>query len=664
MTPGKWKFPDQPSGLTDYHSIPTEKALDSELETFVREVLQNANDQSLSNDDPVKVTFEFNELTGELDSFLDALQWSNQSVDANNLRWHIQRAAENKQARDPGLKRFIQGFNREKLLILSIHDENTTGLIGREDDSSDPFGALVKDFGGSEKPESSSGGSHGVGKTVLWAFSGLSTVLFNSTPISCPDGCKPPRLIGRSILPAHDHQEDNKTYTNHGWFGLNAEDDISRLGRPPSVWDNDGAASDLADSLYVGREGMETGTSISIAGFRIPGEDMHPDPTQLIDNISHAAVKHFWPAIARDELVIKIRTPDETEREVDWDAAPGVKPFAKCYGELFEASASELDGPGSVATTEVSVTVPKENSDVTDSPHPEYETSGDLLIRQLTPGGKEDLESGTDRDLKPNHVARLRGAQMIVDYVDQSSVAKRGSDFASVLVCGEAQSPDEESPTDDQKALEKFLKRSEPTQHDNWQGSKNEYLKKHYTGTIVKETAALAGERLAKNLSEVVHEDVESEDEVPEMDDIAEIMDNQSSSTDSQSGGKPVMEWEENPKAWFEDNKWHFEAEGGPSTDNHGDWSIKVELSRLDVDSSKSDHIPVASVTPLIGGVTVIDTGDSKQLEIPSSINNIEFEGSSEPVTKSSRNVTKAFEIGDLTQVRLDVSASIKLEEN
>jgi hypothetical protein len=659
MTSTKWKFPDQPSGLTDYHSIPTEKALDSELETFVREVLQNANDQGLADDEPVKVTFKFNELTDGLDDFLEALQWDNQTDEPENLGWHVRRATENEQARDPGLKRFIEGFNREKLLVLSIHDENTTGLIGEEDDSSDPFGALVKDFGGSEKPESSSGGSHGVGKTVLWAFSSVSTVLFNSTPNEHPDERTPPRLIGRSILPAHDHEDDDKTYTNHGWFGLNAEEDISRLGRPPSIWNDDGTASELADSLCVGREEMGTGTSIGVVGFRVPGEDLHPDPEELVNDISHAAVKHFWPAIARDDLVVKIRTPDGTERKVDWDAAPGVKPFAKCYGELFDVDTAELDGPGSIAKTKVPVTVPKENDAVIDSPDPEYETAGDLLIRQLTPEDKEDLETDDDRDLEANRVARLRGAQMIVDYVDQSSVANRGSDFVSVLVCGEAQSPNGDTPSDEQKALEKFLKRSEPTQHDNWQGSKNDYLKKHYSGTIVKEIAALAGERLERALAEVVHEEVDSGEEVPGMDDIATIMDGRS--TDGNGAGS-VMEWKEKPRAWFDDGRWYFEGAGGPDVDEHGEWDVTIELDRLDVDASESDSVPVESVTPLTGGVTVVDAGEGKKLEIPSSIDEVEFEGSSDPVIQSSGDVTEAFEIGDITEVRLDVSASVETE--
>jgi hypothetical protein len=256
-------------------------------------------------------------------------------------------------------------------------------------------------------------------------------------------------------------------------------------------------------------------------------------------------------------LEVKVRTPNGTEREADWDAAPGVKPFAKCYGELFDVETSELEGPGSVAKTDVNLTVPKENSEVIDSPDPQYETHGNLLVRQLTPEDKEALESDGDQDLEANHVARLRGAQMIVNYVDKSSLADRGSDFVSVLVCGEAQSPDGETPSDQQKALEKFLKRSEPTQHDDWQGSKNDYLKKHYDGTIVKEIAALSGERLEQALAEIVHEEIESGEEVPGMDDVATVMDGRS--TDGKGAGS-VMEWDRGPRTWFEDGRWYFES--------------------------------------------------------------------------------------------------------
>ncbi|KAA9404135.1 hypothetical protein Har1131_17350 [Haloarcula sp. CBA1131] len=645
--------------------MPTEKALDSELETFVREVLQNANDQGLPNDDPVKVTFEFNRLTGDdLDKYLEALQWTGQADPPANLEWHVERAIENEQARDPGLRRFVDSFEGDELLVLTVHDENTTGLVGEEDDSSQPYGALVKDFGGSEKLDSSSGGSHGVGKTVLWAFSSISTVIFNSGPremISVDE--EPPRLIGRSILPAHDHEDANRTYTNHGWFGYADDSEIDRLGRPPSFWDGGNAVSELADTLQVDRPSNETGTSIGVVGFRIPGEDMHPEPEDLSEQFRHAAVKHFWPAISRGDLDVRVRTPDGDEEVANWDDAPGVRPFVECYSQLFEVETDELEGPGSVAKATVDITVPEENEGVLDAPDPEYETTVDLLIRQLNPTDTEEFDESDDRDLSRNRVARLRGAQMIVDYVDKSSVADRGDDFVAVLVCGEAQSPNGDTPTPEQRAVEKFLKRSEPTQHDDWQGSKNDYLKKHYRGTIVKEIAALEGERLERALAEVVQEDVESGDGVPDMDDVAPIMGGRTNDDESKGGG-PVMDWEEEPGTWFDDGNWMFYGKGGPIDEDHGPWSVTITIDRLDVDESSSDSIPVQSVKPLSPGVGIVQNGDSVTLDVDESIHEIEFEGSSEKVVDGIGDVREAFEIGAITEARLDVSAEIETEDD
>lgn len=657
MSSTKWEFPDQESGLTDYHSIPTAEALDRDLETFVREVLQNANDQRLDNDDPARVTFDLRRLTDELPEFLGSLKWGDEMQSPSQLRWHVERATENDQARDPGLRRFLNGFDEEELLVLTIHDENTTGLVGSETDNSEPYGALVKDFGGSQKPDSSSGGSFGLGKTVLWAFSGVSTVLFNSVPYHPEPDHEPPRLVGRSILPAHEHRTPERTFTNHGWFGEDDEEEIERLGRPPSLWDDDGAASDLAESLCVDRPSDRPGTSIGVVGFRVPGEDLHPDPSELSAQFRHAAVKHFWPAMVRDELEVFVRTPDGGQTQATYDDAPGVQPFVECYGAAFADHDSELSSPGEIGATTVEVTVPAENGEVVDDPTPEYETECDLIVRRLSPTDAESLDADDDSALSRNTVARLRGAQMIVDYVDENSLGDRASDFVAVLVCGEAQAAPGMEPTDEQRALEQFLKRSEPTQHDEWKGSKNDYLKKFYSGTIVKEVAALAGDRLEAALAELVREEVESGDSVPDMDDVAPVTEGRD--MNENGGGKSAIKWDERPETEFDGRRWTFSGEGGPRDDDHGEWTVALELVRLDSDESTSDAIPVDSVTPQTAGVGFSTDGDGVKLNVPADTDTVAFEGESEPVVGEDVTVSKAFELGLITQAKLRVSAEV-----
>lgn len=62
------------------------------------------------------MTFEYNALTGYgLDTFLEVLDWGRDSLSPADLRWHIERAIQNKQARNPGLKRFLNNFDGERL---------------------------------------------------------------------------------------------------------------------------------------------------------------------------------------------------------------------------------------------------------------------------------------------------------------------------------------------------------------------------------------------------------------------------------------------------------------------------------------------------------------------------------------------------------------------
>lgn len=660
MTTPIWKFPAHSSGLTDYHSIPTESALDSKLETFTREVLQNANDQGLQNGNPVKITFQFNLIEGEeLNQFLETLDWNDGSNSPNTLRWHVERATENEQARDPGLRRFLSDFDREQLLVLTIHDENTTGLRGNETDNGQPYGALVKDFGGTEKPDSSSGGSHGLGKTVLWAFSGVSTVLFNSSPDEFPEdgGDEPPRLVGRSILPAHAHEDEGKTYTNHGWFGREDDDEIRRLGRPPSLWGDCGNAAEVAETLQVDRPNEILGTSIGVIGFRVPGEELRPDPSELATALRRASIKYFWPAMARDDLEVYVEMPDGARSRATWEDAPGVKPFVNCYQELFNTDTAELSGPGSYAKTTVELTVPREGSDTVDDPHSEIETSVDVVIRALAPGDETAFGESDDNDLGPNRVARLRGAQMVVDYVDMGSAAKRGTDFSAVLVAGEAQARPGDEPTDAQRAVEQFLKRSEPTQHDDWQGSDNDYLKKHYVGTTVSEINALDGNRLEATLADVVQEEVEPGNDVPGVDDIVPVMDGRDTNGE---GNGSALEWETRPDVWFDGNKWQFFGEGGPTNEDHADWAVEVELVSLDSRGREDEPIEIVDFGVVSGSAPWEVRDGVGRFEASQDTDQVAFEGGSRELGTEAEDPSEVFDLGKIAQTRLKISAEVR----
>ena len=120
------------------------------------------------------------------------------------------------------------------------------------------------------------------------------------------------------------------------------------------------------------------------------------------------------------------------------------------------------------------------------------------------------------------------------------------------------------------------------------------------------------------------------------------------------------MDWEVEPETWFDGGNWSFYGKGGPIDDEHGDWSVTVTIDRLDVDESSSESIPVQSVKSLLPGVEMRYNGSSVTLKVDESIDEIEFEGSSEEVVDGTGDVREAFEVGAITEARLDVSAEIE----
>src|SRR5205085_2402474 len=143
------------------------------------------------------VHFRFVELSGEkLDTFLQAVAW-------RSLEPHLRAAASTRGGRN--LKPFLEDFDRRrKLVVLVVEDRHTVGLTGDELDGDSHFRALCKDTLFSHKKSEGAGGSYGLGKSVLWTFSGLSLVLFNSNLSSEAKGQTSPRLFGRVELPTHE----------------------------------------------------------------------------------------------------------------------------------------------------------------------------------------------------------------------------------------------------------------------------------------------------------------------------------------------------------------------------------------------------------------------------------------------------------------------------
>lgn len=377
-----WFFFSGGPGAPRYGDDPTKHAVDHDSEAFVREVLQNANDQGLPNDDPVEVTFRFVTLTGnEKEEFLDGLGWDDglnermrAVADTHNGR-RYERVVE--RARDPDTE----------LRLLVVEDRNTTGLTGSWDEDSN-YAALVRDELYSSKQDDTAGGSYGLGKSVLWTFSGASTVVFNSHLAHGVRKDDSPRLIARSKFPTHQLPEDNTTYQGAGWLCQTIETDDGP--RPESLWGEN--ASRLAEQLYVERPAV-SGTSAMVVEFQDPTRDERPDVEDLAQEFVDASVKYFWPAIYRGDLEITVETPDETLM-ADVESVPAIRPFVEAYDER-TTDAQTLVDPGDVAGLDIPVKIP---------PRADGDETPDGSVRLSA-----RLASPADDDSYLNNVALFRG---------------------------------------------------------------------------------------------------------------------------------------------------------------------------------------------------------------------------------------------------------------
>ena len=578
---------------------PTKYALDKEISVFTREVLQNANDQGPVSDGPVEVTFRLTPLTGsDFEKFKQAIDWEELAI-------HLNTVADLDNGH--GYRRYLNRIEEEdELLLLTIEDRNTTGLMGSDDDESSNFRALVRDVLFSSKPdEGNSGGSYGLGKAVLWAFSGMSTVIFNSHLKEDPDDFNSPRLIARTRLPTHRSEDRDTIYKGPGWFGHFDEDEDEI---PRSIWN--GEAEDLSDALRIRRPAV-SGTSATVVGFRDPTAEEQPSVDDLADDILEASVKFFWPAIHFGDLEVSVETPDGV-READIESVPAIQPFVKCINDRFEHN-NELEAPGDIATVEIPLDIP-DRYDGT----PTEDGAVTLSVGLACPQDDEDLV---------NKVAFFRGAGMVVRYWDRDRVVLGDRDFYATLVCGRARARGNGGPTDADKDIEMFLRAAEPPEHNEWTSTEN--LKNGYKRggpTAVDDLHADVTDRL-RNL-------------VPQSRSRGKLgprrlaqrfpIGRGHSGRNNSATPRRVIDGDTTVRFNNETGRWKFSGYLEPIVDVHDGWSATVTLRRMAEDGPTEDFIPVVSIQPDDLSVSH-GTADGKgKLEADETVDGIHFEGYSE----------------------------------
>ncbi len=572
----RWIFDALPPSGARRGGNPSEHAFRHTLETLVREVIQNANDQAVGWP---AVRFRFIELADErLEAFQRAMAWP-------TLLPHLKGSAATKGGRTVG--EFLTKLeSTRRLLLLQIEDRNTEGLTGAESDGESHFRALCKDTLYSHKSSDAAGGSYGLGKSVLWTFSGLATVLFNSVLLSHLEGQVSPRLIGRAELPSHALRSarSDKWFTGPGWFGQLAR--VVRAGiRAESVWDM--SAYELASDLCLAREDRH-GTSILIVGFRDPTSERTDEVSDLIKRISTATTKFFWPAMVMDMRRLRVSVGDEqNQTSVELGADRSVRPFVDCYRRRAEATAS-LQQVGDIALRAIPIDLPNRRDGTKGQPG-----TVDLVVRLAAEGS---------RDRYLGHVAIFRGPGMVVRYWDRSSLTIGMRPFHAVLVAGHARNP--RAPSEADKQVEQFLRAAEPPGHDDWlPTSKLKQSYKRGYAIALRRLKDRVGAELRKLLVLKPTQGSVGPDRLQKR---FPIGDRPGGNTESSVFSFTGL------TAGFEAGRWHFEGEIESKPNDHGrkglGWKVRLVLNELGDDGQPMGRIAIDSL--------VVDTTEDARVTL------------------------------------------------
>ncbi len=619
----EWFFFSGGPGAPRYGDDPTKHAVDHDTETFVREVLQNANDQKINDDESVEVTFRFITLSGdERREFLEALQWE------AGLRDRLETIAGSERGR--GYDQLLEQVDDPdaELRLLIVEDRNTTGLTGGWDDDSN-YAALVRDELYSSKQDETAGGSYGLGKSVLWTFSGASTVVFNSHPVTSDGDSESQRLIGRTKLPTHALTGEETTYQGAGWLCHPRRTDS---GVRPEALTGD-MAEKLATDLKITRPDV-SGTSAMVVDFRDPTREARPELEEVASEFVEAAVKYFWPAIYRGDLNVSVETPEVTI-EADVDGVQSIKPFVECFEQRFDGENSSLDTPGDVSGLDIPMKIPL-RADRTETP--------DGTVRLAA-----RLASPADDDTYLNKVALFRGSGMVVKYLDQSRVAFGDRNFHGVLACGDART--DGASTDGDREIDRFLRFAEPPDHDEWESTEN--LREEYQRGFRMAIDDMFG-TVRDGLRHLVARSNRDESMLSE-----QVLKRFPIHGRGQprTEKKQVRVFEFDSNCQFDGGRWQFDGLISPLVDEYEGWSAEVTLTGVGEDGSSYDAIPIDSIQVEQGSPTSKLTEGEAHINVESTVDELRFEGHSQKI-----GADDVFS-GSIGETQLEIRAEIRTSE-
>jgi hypothetical protein len=273
-----WNFPTDPADQwAGFNDAGIEHFRGEPYGNLAREAIQNSLDAGLGGQ--VEISFQLREVPcseiPNVDEFSGVLRQCLQVADA-----------EGKKAKE-FFERAIACLGRSTLKVLTIADDNTTGMAGPAKNGS-AYYAYMKATGQSKKESDTAAGSYGIGKYAPLAVSELRTLFVSTVAQGNPTGLSQ-YTQGKSILMSHN--ENGRTKQGTGYWGVNANCmPIEGITNVPT-WI-------LRPADEVGY-GTGLGTTLHVIGF-----DVIP---HWEDMLTASVLENFFGAISSGTLAVYIQ---------------------------------------------------------------------------------------------------------------------------------------------------------------------------------------------------------------------------------------------------------------------------------------------------------------------------------------------------------------------
>lgn len=395
----------------------------SELAVLVRESAQNSWDARLDDEQPVQFRIDLSRL------------------ETRGAAWRRLLLPGPPVGSIPLLEEALTGDS----WLLAVTDRGTRGLGGptRADVKHKGHNDFVKFFRNvGETKEAGAGGTYGFGKATFYRMSSASTILVD-TRIRTRNSYER-RLMGSALGEATWSTNTDERYTGRHWWGRQTNGIVEPL--------TGHTADEAANSLQlIGFTPDETGTTIYVPGLRLVkerGAATGREGDQAVRRIVSAILWNLWPKMipvdagALPPMTFEVYLNGEQVEVPPPDKVRDLRPFAAAYSKLLSGDCTEYvarirqESDSKSTTRQVSV--------------------GKLAIAKapVLGDGVSVTAEGRPFEGHSHHVARMRSASLVVDYLPGNQPSDGELRYGAVFrVEGET---------------ERHFASSEPATHDAW----------------------------------------------------------------------------------------------------------------------------------------------------------------------------------------------------